>query len=525
MAYDPNKDKNPNENPYESVVGGSIGAQSLKASSATGVSGTFQAERPSGEALPGAGGPSAGGHVNFDQIYNANAGTSAREAKKMQNNALKSGEQARTGIAGAQEQFGQAVRTGTVAGPTDAQSNAAKHGKTGVEWGKQVMSATMPVQGKTADKKPQGSQPNEQPGAKQWDTQDEGDLRAYIAMHGEDFEGNKITLDEYNAKKRAENGGATPNAPHSGSTVTEQGVGLDGSAGMEIDPVTGKWRNVAGAPMPGSPEAAAGPTPEEIRAQLAAGAGQEYGGPGSLSELDGYEQLLRDAGAAQDEAQAFGMGNAGFQGLGLNALDAALVGASGRKGFEQLSQRYGSLKSDLDAANTASVGTANAARSQSEEAAKAYQDLLDGLEGRTDEEQAFEDARSKRSDGAMSAAQKKHDTQKAYDEAMSKSSEGLEGFRNEMHGFAGALSPSHWLFRGLGEKSPLDAATGWFGQQFLGDQAGGFNAGSRSEAWGKDDADVFGSMSEADWVEFNSMSLDDQKAWIAARKAKLQGGG
>lgn len=74
--------------------------------------------RPDGEALPGTQGPTATGHVNFDQLYSANAGVAGREAAKRQTSAQGKAEGAKAGLTGAQGQFAQGLRTGANPGPS-----------------------------------------------------------------------------------------------------------------------------------------------------------------------------------------------------------------------------------------------------------------------------------------------------------------------------------------------------------------------------------------------------------------------
>jgi hypothetical protein len=345
MAYDPNKEKNTDKaDPYSQTLGSYGGTGSRE-----GVAPSFKATASSSAALPGGdAGPTGSGHVNFDQIYNANAGTSAREANKIRMNASQQGNQARTGIAGATSQFNEAARTGSYS-PTSQQAAWAKYSKngpTGVERPKEIVAAS--------------------------------------------------------------NGDASTGQQRS---YTERQQGLDAGGYWGDD---GKWvstvavKNDAGETVIPAAEGAS-PPPEDFRAQLEAGAAQKYSGPNSLTNLDLYDQLLRDTGTAEDTADALGAGNAGLQGMGLNQLDAALVGASGRRGFDELAREYGGLRGELDAANTSAIGVADAARAQTDTAASEYQKLLDGFSGESDfdarvaADKAEADAINKRSNNVIAA--------------------------------------------------------------------------------------------------------------------------
>lgn len=96
-----------NRNPYESLA--SDAAPSPSATGAPGASESFR---------PGYSGGTATGHVNFGDIYNANAGTAQREAGRLQNNVQQKAQKAQQGLAGAQSAFGEQVRTGTTQGPS-----------------------------------------------------------------------------------------------------------------------------------------------------------------------------------------------------------------------------------------------------------------------------------------------------------------------------------------------------------------------------------------------------------------------
>lgn len=526
MAYDALKDTDEDDgNPYSSALtsysGGKGSIQGQANASAP------QQVAPQDNSWGGVGGPSATGYVNFDRLYNANADVAQRESGKRADAAEQAGQKAQSARTGAQQTFSDAVRTGTVASPEAQHFAWRDNGATNVQHGKQVtgafsyapgMEQPTPggpgLQGKyNKDEHRTSEVINSDYGS------DEADRRA-VAMGLPDKNG-KVwkSLEEYDAAHRAPDAG-TPGNPNQ-SYVTEQGEGL-----------TSNVTRTSGAPSGGPVSALAPKTPPSgqpqstfydssndaaIEAQVRDRAKQEYAGPDSLQDLDIYEQLLQETVAAQDLA------NNPLTGMG--DTDRALLGAAGRPRLAELQQKYGGLTKELDAANTASAAEADTARQTSKDAAKIYEDMLAIYEGRQAGEQEAEDRATQRTEDVLSGAEKRKQDQLAYNEAMRKSREGIGAFRNAMHDIASVTSPSHLLFSALGEKSPLEAGTNWFGQNVLGDSPDAFNPGNASDAWGEDDADVFASMTEADWTEFNALGYADQVAWIAERKRKLRGGG
>lgn len=507
MAYDRNKNERQSDNPYDDVVGGARAFARGDAPQAS-----FAQPLEGGNA-----GPTASGHVNFDQIFNANLDTSKREAGKIQHAAEEKGKAVQSGTSKLQQDFATATRTGALGGPNGAQQLWASGAKTGVIQPKKVVSSYIASDAAKAAPlpTPKGS-----------DTKQVGGYEIYV--------GNPF--DKQN--ERPEGG------PQSGETVRNEGLdsgdflykdrdgntrraSYDADGNMVEGPVlspeeVAAWQAqfLAGKEQGGAPS---GPTPDEIRRQVEAGAAQEYGGPGSLSDLDPYDQLLRDAIAAQDEAQSLGQGNAGLEARGLNQLDAALLGGAGRRGFEDIARNYGGVKSTLQQANAASKGIADAERTRREQDAEAYQALLDEYEGRVSTDQAKADARAKKNEAVSDKAKKRAADEDTYNKAMTLSPG--EEARNFLHKAATNLSPVDFALQETGNKTIVGAGTQYLGEGVGGDQPDGYNAGNKSQAWGNDDADVFASMSAADWTEFNSLSLKAQREWIAARKAKLRGGG
>lgn len=103
-------------NPYDAMTGPTL--QTAPVGFSPDFSGVTGAQPPAG-ALPGSsGGPSATGHVNFDQVYNANAGVAQRESEKARSAAEGKAKAAQQGLTGAQNQFQGAVKAGSVASPT-----------------------------------------------------------------------------------------------------------------------------------------------------------------------------------------------------------------------------------------------------------------------------------------------------------------------------------------------------------------------------------------------------------------------
>lgn len=117
-------------------------------------------------------------------------------------------------------------------------------------------------------------------------------------------------------------------------------------------------------------------TPEKV-AELAA---QEYGGPSSLIDLPGYDELTAATLGAQTRATSLGTqeglqallaeDNAGLGGYGTlptgtsgkSRWDAAMLGSAGGDNFRELAKRYGGLVKGLESANVASAADVDKAR-------------------------------------------------------------------------------------------------------------------------------------------------------------------
>lgn len=506
MAYDPNKQNDERENPYDDVVGGAIGKASGTAGHQMATTGQAQPALIGGAAEAGpvqlnAGGASAGGHVNFDQIYNANSGTSDREAKRMQSSAQAQGGAVKTGLAGVQQDFAGKARTGAMGGPTQAQADWAKKGATGVV----TPDAVTGKSGTTAA--PPTGQPSE------------GGSGHYETKYGLN-EAKTAVLPTTSWNDVAQGSTKGPSEGQSGYydaqgnwTVIPGGGApgpKQGSSGYYD--AKGEWIEADVTKLPTAP-----PVDTATQAAVEAGTKQKYTGPGSLSELDGYGQVLKDAGAVQDEANAFGMGNAGLQGRGLNQLDAALVGASGRRGFEDFSRDFGSIKSDVLGANAASVGAASAQKKKVADDAKAYEDLLAEFDARQGADEAAAGVVQSKNDSVRAASAKSNADKAAYDEYRNGS--GLDDFRNTAHDIGRAVSLSEGIGDAVGTQGLVQRGTNYFSPM------SSDNKGNVSDVWGDDDADVFASMTDGDWAEFAGLTDAQKAAWIAERKKKIREGG
>lgn len=167
----------------------------------------------------------------------------------------------------------------------------------------------------------------------------------------------------------------TPDGQGDSSTITE---GQEGLISEKPKPAAGRAaleEQNAGVPQ------YTGETAAEDEAAVRAGAAGKYTGPNSLADLEAYKGLASDTGKA-DELLGGLQNDSGIGAqLGGNRFDAALVGAAGRPKFAELGQQYGSLRGQLSDAVKASQGVAASAKQQSDDAAAAYQALIDGKPG------------------------------------------------------------------------------------------------------------------------------------------------
>ena len=191
--------------------------------------------------------------------------------------------------------------------------------------------------------------------------------------------------------------------------------------------------------------------------------------------------------------------------------------------FAGLGDNLKALRGEIKTADENTRALAEQNRGAADKTAAGYQGLLDEYLGRAGEDQAAADARRAANEKVRAASAKEKADRDRYDEAQRASRSGLAGVRNVLHDVGAMFSPSAWIAEAAGEKTPLQGATEWFGKEYLGDSADSFNPGNMSDAWGEDDADVFGSMSPTDWAAFNQMKYKDQVNFIAQRKKELRG--
>jgi hypothetical protein len=294
--------------------------------------------------------------------------------------------------------------------------------------------------------------------------------------------------------------------------VTEQNEGLESSVTRTsgAPPDAGPVSPLAPKAVPtGAPTSSFYDTANDaaIEAQVRERAKAEYAGPDSLAGTDGYEELLQETVAAQDLA------NNPLTGLG--DTDRALLGAAGRPRMAELQQKYGGLTKELDAANVASKAEADSARKATDETADVYEEMLALYEGRKGEEQAGEDRATQRSEDVMANAAKKSDNQTKFNEYIKSRS----NVRNVLHEAAKKLSLSEYILNAAGEQGLTERLTNKLTPM------SSTNKDNVSWQWGDDDADVYGSMTDADWMEFAALSDAEKRAWIEERKKKLRGGG
>lgn len=455
MAYDTNnREKDDGTEPYQALTQEPAG-MTASAASTPSLPGQAGASGPQGV------GKTATGFVNFGDVYQANAGAAEQGAKRLQTSAQQKAGTFQQGLTGAARGFNDQVHTGSQTGPTQQQQDWAKYGQTGVQHGKVVTGAQL--------------------------NPDDG--KAHTGAHQQ-------------------------------QSVTEQQQGLEGGE----QPLIGNPDLPPGDPNQTSVEApsqvydrendAAAQAAQE--AAVRSGAAGGYSGPDSLSsDSDAYLKLATEAADAQDYATALGSGNQGLEGMGMNATDAAMLGAAGRPDFARLAQRYGNMKGELEQVNNVSQQTANDARQQSQDAASAYQSLLDQHEGRKTDEQAQEDAAQQRSDAIYGNAQGDADKKAAFQDYLHGGTEG-DHARNTIHDIGKAISPSEWV-------------TGDAGLVNLGTNAispmSSTNTGNVWGGWSDSDGDVWGSMTDSDWADFAKLSDAGKHQWIEERRKKLQGGG
>ncbi len=476
MAYEvkkPKQQENEQENPYDALAGGGY-----QAPTSSMLPMNLTADTPW---RPEGGGSSATGYVNFDRLYGANADVSTREARSRTDAAEKKAKAAQQGLSGANREFESKLSGATQTGPTSAQQDWAKYGQTGVEQPKQVRGAHYTPTGQTNVFGPGKGAPTslglnipEVAGAV---ASSNAPAVQQVATHKEE-------------DVRGQNADQT-------NHVTQSGDGLDSggytrNSGPDIDPEDFELDDQA-----------------LLGDAVRKGAGKVFDGPMGLSELEQYQKLLDDTTAAQDLALN--------PITGLGETDSALLGAAGRPAIERLKKQYGGLSDTLNKVNEATSKKAQAAKKQTEDAAAAYQGLLDEYEGRVSADKDKAETAQTKSDDALAAARKEAEDKKKFNDFLNNRS-AVDTVRNTLHGVATAMNPIDLALEGMGEQGVTPRLTNAISAP------GPDNKGNASPVWTDDDYDVFSSMSQSDWDEFNALPPEKQRAWLDARKAKLRGG-
>lgn len=442
----------------------------------------------SSAAMGGAGGPTPTGHINFDQLYNANAGVAAREATQLQAGAAKKAQDARYGLLGAQRQFNQQSRTGTVGDPTAQQRQWAAHGDTGVRTGKVVQSAHFTPSGQTNVYGP----------TKHLNLP-KNDIEGAVVLHS-GARGVADVADKKQDDVLAANADDTNHVTESNEGLTSSVTRYSGGDTPD-DPTDDAFYDTSNDPA--------------LEAAVRSGAAGEYTGPDSLADLSVYNKLLSDTVATSDEINAL-QGNAGISGMVGGPLNGALIGAAGRPGFSKLKSQYGDLNKTFDDATVASARQADIARGASSNAAKAYQDLLDEYEGRQGTEQKAAAEVKGKSDQVIKKAHLTAQQKSAFNDFLNGGS-AIDNARNQLHAVAKGTSPIDLGMDAANTQPIVERATNAISPQSA------TNKGNRSPAWTDDDADVWASMSDSDWSDFNALTVDGQRQWIANRKKQLRG--
>lgn len=136
-----------------------------------------------------------------------------------------------------------------------------------------------------------------------------------------------------------------------------------------------------------------------------------YGGPSSMADQRGFQDLTQKVSQAQGRVDASGtgygrqalmqdsFGKSGQYTPGQSAFDSAMVGGVGGRRFHELSQKYGGLRGELDAANKASGDLAANAAANAETAKQSW------LTGETQKRAAEEAAQRAAEEAAARKAQ------------------------------------------------------------------------------------------------------------------------
>ncbi len=179
----------------------------------------------------------------------------------------------------------------------------------------------------------------------------------------------------------------------SGTDYTGQQYELPARVAPEgIGNQTAKWgssrQGLAGTPQRASPVPL---TPEKVAMYAA----QKYTGPGSLTDVPGYDELASSSLAAQNRATSLGT-QEGLQALlaednpyaggytvlpevtsGKERWDAAMLGTAGGDAFRDIAKRYGGLVKGVETANVTAKAKADAAREHTAAEALEWKGLYD----------------------------------------------------------------------------------------------------------------------------------------------------
>lgn len=415
-------------------------------------------------------GATASGYLNFGDFYNANSGVANREANKLGRQVSGAAKGAQNALAQQQSGFSQGVQGGTFnQGPRDIDVRSSKQSD---------------------------ALKNEQQHI---------DEEFYPGPNDDNYDGSRYIQGEGN------NLIAAP--------IYDDGSLKFGASGADLPDYLTQTPKTAD--------------------EMAALAAQGYTGPNSLSEGAGYADLLAQAGNSDEQLAALaGLPASGEQNLdaGVKALlgpgatesDAALVGAAGRKRFSDINQEYGrgdQMKSGVMNADAASRGEADKARKTSEDTAGEWKKLL----GNHDAANAEVDARSKALEGQDKENQGRENRAGNFRRNVVRGNYDIAG--HVLRGVGEALDPVSHISRATGNKSP---------EQYLNEKIdpavnnmtqGATHLDSTSYlGWTDDDFDVYDSMTDQDWAQFNSLPdsvLDDpnnsmKRKWIEARKQQLR---
>lgn len=426
------------ENPYSSLLkphGDVIDHGSTAGKTAANIHPDPNAGMPTGySAAPMAGGnsgPTATGFVNFDRLYNANAGAAQRGAIQQGNAAEQKARQAKTDLGGLQSKFNAAEVAPNM--PTQQEQDWAKFGGTGVDEGKRTTAAYDPIQGLSP------TSGADSPGV--FDVLDTKLRGGEVAPTGKGRErGFAETDDQYTARMKAMDA-ATKGGTQGYNTEEQEGLSSGGVNRLSsADDLAAAQRAGYGTTTDPATEAA-----------VRAAAGKQFTNPyDALSSMDEYSKLAQDTEAAQQ-----GVNTLPNEGKSGNSIDQDLMGASGRPAFHDMQNRYGNIKGALDKANTDSSWDAKATQGRADASHNAYSSLLKDFDSRRAADQGRAQGNEDASNATLNEAQQLHDANAqnvgntTYDT------------RTMLHNLANDLSPVDSILKSTGNQSIADRAAGY----------------------------------------------------------------